>query len=346
MALTISKETAQDLKNVVDMVRKIDVDYKKCEPAYTKAEANLREAIDDQSEDELELFRPQMLKALKELDGCIHSIDGALALLRHLRKDEALMESRTDQINQLVKGLVDKQQKLTAHAARGRAMVMDEAQKALAAAKNGAMAIETELSELKSIVERAEKDLRTIEGQAKTAEAAVLAAQKAGDTKLMIAARTRFLDLGFRELLAAAPNMLARATRLLPRLKDGPQRAECQWAIDSVRDLAERCRALDARHREMVALKAVEKPATPEPKAKKKPRFAGAQVLQIAKLLTIDPKDGKAIATLTKLVNLYHRLEWAEQFVKQLGCKKADAEAAFRKIEKLPFVQATYLIDI
>lgn len=346
MAQTISKETAQDLKNVVEMVRKIDPDFKKCEPAYRKAEANLQEAIDDRSEDELELFRPQMQKVLKEVDSCIHSIDGALALLRHLRKDEALMETRTEQINQLVKGLVDKQQKLTAHAARGRAMVMDEAQKALAAAKNGAMAIETELSDLKNIVERAEKDVRTIEAQAKTTEAAVLAAQKAGDTKAMIAARTRFLDLGYREVLAAAPNTLARATRLLARLKDSKQRAECQWAIDSVRDLADRCRALDQRHREMVSLKAAEKPAAPEPKKAKKPKFSASQVQQVARLLMLDPKDGKVIAKLDKLLSLYHRLEWAEQFVKQMGCKKADADAAFKKIEQLPFVKATYLIDI
>src|SRR6185436_13649927 len=96
MAPTLTKEAAQLLKNVEDMIKKIDSDYKKCEPQYRKVEADLQEAIDDKSEDELELFRPQMETVLKDLDRCIHSVKGALALLGNLRKDASVMAVKTD----------------------------------------------------------------------------------------------------------------------------------------------------------------------------------------------------------------------------------------------------------
>lgn len=343
MAPVISKETAQDLKNVVEMVKKIDVDYKKCEPAYTKAEANLQEAIDDQSADELELFRPQVQKALKDVDSCIHSIDGALALLSHLRKDEALMETKTDQINALVKGLVNKQQTLTAHAKKGRSMVLGDSQKALDAAKSGEMALETELSDLKNIVDRAEKAVKYIEGEAAKLEKQTLDAQKAGNAQAMSDARVKYLDLGYGDQERGATLTKPKAQKLLARLKDSKQRAEAQWAIDSLQDLSDRCRVLSKRGQELALLKIAAKPAAPAPKP---PKLNSSQVQQIAKLLMIDVKDGKAIGKLTKLVNDFPHSDWPAQIVKQMGCKKPDVDAAMKKINQLPFVKPLYLIDI
>lgn len=342
MAPTISKETAQTLRNVVEMVKKIDAAYKKCEPAYRKAEANLQEAIDDKSEDELELFRPQMEKVLKEVDSCIHSISGALGLLRNLRKDEALMETRADQINALVKGLVDKQQLLAKAAAKGRTMVMDEAKKALEAAKSSNETLEAELSELKDTVNRIEKAVKYIESQAQALEAKTLAAQKAGNQKDMSAARVKYLELGYGDQEKGATLTKPKAQKLLARLKDSKQRAECQWAIDSLQNLSDRCRALSKRGSELALLKIDAKAAAPAPK----PKLGSSQVQQIAKLLGLDVKDSKAISRLTKLVADHPHVAWPAQIVKQFDMKKAEVEAAMKKINQLPFVRPLYLIDI
>lgn len=343
MAPTISKDTAQTLKNVIEMVKKIDVAYKKCEPNFRKMQANLQEAIDDKSEDELELFRPQMDKALQELDSCIHSISGALGLLRTLRQDEALMETKADQINLLVKGLVDKQQLLAKHAAKGRDMMLGDSQKALETAKNTAESLEAELSELKDITQRAERAVKYIEEQAKPLDEKTLAAQNAGDAKAMSAARVKYLDLGYGDQERGALAAKLRADKLLARLKDSKQRAEAQWAIDSLESLRERCRALSKRGQELALLKIAAKPAAPAPKPAK---LGNSQIAAIAKGFPLDPKDAKALAKFGKLLNDNPHDKWPAVLIKEFGWKKAEVDAGMKKANQLPYVKDLYLIDI
>ena len=343
MAQTISKETAQDLKNVVEMVKKIETDYKKCEPKYVKVEKDLQEAIDDQSEDELELFRPQMQKALQDVDSCIHSIDGALALLRNLRKDEALMEAKTDQINLLVKGLVNKQQILAKHAADGREMILEKAEKALKEAKNSATTIETELSDLKNSVKQSEDAVRYIEGQGAIFDKQTLAAQKAGDAKLMSDSRVKFLKLDYAKFKISMQGMKAKAEKFLPRIKDSKQRAEAQWALDTLNDLIDRCGTMSKRGQELTLLKIVAAPApAPKPPAK----LNNSQILMIAKHFPIDVKDGKLVSKFTKILNDNAHGEWPQKLIKEFGWKKPEVDAAMKKVNQLPFVKPLYLIDI
>jgi hypothetical protein len=222
-------------------------------------------------------------------------------------------------------------------------MVLDDSQKALDAAKDGAMALETELSDLKNSVDQAERAVKYIEGQAKTLEEKTLDAQKAGNAKVMSEARVKYLELGYGAQERGATLTKPKAQKLLARLKDSKQRAEAQWAIDSLQDLSDRCRTLSKRGAELALLKIAAKPAAPAPKP---PKLNNSQVQQIAKLLMIDPKDGKAISKLAKLLNDYPHSEWPAQIVKQMGGKKPDVDAAMKKINQLGFVKPLYLIDI
>ncbi len=343
MTSSISKEAAQSLKSVEEMAKKIEADYKKCEPHYRKVEADLQEAIDDKSEDELELFRPQMETALKDLDRCIHSIKGALALLGNLRKDQALMATKTDVINTLVKGLVNKQQVLVTHAATGRAMVLDKAQKALDEAKTSSETAESNLSELKNSLEGIKKAVDYIEGQAKTLDALTLKAQAAGDAKEMSDARVKFLDLGYTQQGIGATMLTVKVKKFLTTVKDSKQRAEAQWTLDDLPGLVERCGALTKRGQVLALLKITPKPATPAPKPAK---LNSSQIMSIAKYFPIDVKDAKVMAKFSKVINDYPHVKWPEQLIKTLGWKKADVEAGMKKANQAPFVKPLYLIDI
>ena len=73
----------------------------------------------------------------KSIDTCLQTIQGAIGLLSQLRKDEALMEAKFDQIEKLVKSVAAKRKKLAEQSAEARKLDA-EADKALVAAQKGA----------------------------------------------------------------------------------------------------------------------------------------------------------------------------------------------------------------
>lgn len=342
--MTISKETAQDLKNVVEMIKKIELDYKKCEPHYRTVEADLQEAIDDKSPDELELFLPQMEEALKHVDACVYSINGALALLGNLRKDADLMAVKTDQINTLVKSLVDKKQLLVAHAAKGRAMVLDDAQQALAAAKTSAETAESDLSELKNRHEQLKKAIDWIAEEARKLDDATVAAQRRGDARRMSAERVKYLELGYQDQEIGAQALLAKVKKALPKFQDGKQRAEAQWILDDLPGRIDACRALSKRGGELALLKVAA--AAPPAPAAAPAKLTASQVATIARSFPIDATDSKEMSRLTKVLNDNPHGDWPAKLIKAFGWKKSDVDAGMKRVNQLPFVKPLYLIDV
>lgn len=339
----ISPQIAQDLRNVVEMIKKIDADYKKCEPDYRKVEADLQEAIDDESIDELELFRPQMDSALKGVDKCMHAINGALALLGNLRKDADLMAEKTEQINSLVKALVNKKQVLAAHAEKGRAMLLDDSQEALDAAKTGSLETEGNLSDLKNAHLQMQKAIDHIEAEGKKLDAATLAAQAKGNARLMSAARVKFLELGYTDLEISAQGLLARVKKAHPQFKDNKQRAEAQWILDDLPGLIGRCRKMSARGQELALLKIATAPAAPaSPPAK----LTSSQVATLAKHFPLDGDDSKELSKFGKILNENPHNEWPPRLIRVFGWSKSEVDAGMKRANHYPFVKALYLIDI
>jgi hypothetical protein len=238
---------------------------------------------------------------------------------------------------------VNKQQILAKHAADGREMITDKAEKALKDAKNSAATIETELSDLKNSVKQSEDAVRYIEGQGEIFDKQTIAAQKAGNAKLMSDSRMKYLKLDAGKYKISMQGMKAKAEKFLPRIKDSKQHAEAQWALDTLNDLIDRCDTMEKRGRELAVLKIAAAPTpTPKPPAK----LNNSQIVLIAKYCPIDVKDGKSMSKLTKILNDNAHGEWAQKMIKEFGWKKPEVEAAMKKVNQLPFVKPLYLIDI
>jgi len=148
MATSISKDSVSALTEVIGMIKLIDQMDKKIQSKYSVAYDGLGGAIKDESDDEIELFLPQLTKVVEDIDRCIHSIKGALGLLAQLRKDEALMESKATQINALLPHIVKTQNKLVGQLKDADKRKM-EAYKAADAAKTGTKSALADLASLK-----------------------------------------------------------------------------------------------------------------------------------------------------------------------------------------------------
>ena len=120
MPTTISSDTAKTLRDTITMVKKVEAADAKVQPQYKKMSDGLRAGIDNGSEDEIGLYRPQLAKLSGAIDSVLGSIQGALGLLAQLRQDEALMETKFDQIEKLLKSMTAKRKKLSEQAAAAR----------------------------------------------------------------------------------------------------------------------------------------------------------------------------------------------------------------------------------
>ena len=71
MSPPISKETLQTLSDTVKMVKLIEAQDAKIQPLYKKMSEGLKGGIDDSSEEEISLYRPQLEKVGKSIDDCL-----------------------------------------------------------------------------------------------------------------------------------------------------------------------------------------------------------------------------------------------------------------------------------
>ena len=171
MSPPISRETAQTLADTIKMVKLVETQDAKIQPQYKKMSEGLKAGIDNASEEEISLYRPQLEKVGKQIDTCLSTIQGAIGLLSQLRKDEALMEAKFDQIEKLVKSVAAKRKKLSEQSAEARKLDAD-ADKALVAAQKGAQSAEAELSALQAQVASFMETIKYIDTEMPKLEAA------------------------------------------------------------------------------------------------------------------------------------------------------------------------------
>src|SRR5689334_23733743 len=117
---TLTAETAKTLADTVNMVKLVDQRDKKIQPRFRKMYDGLKGGIDDASQDEIELYRPQLAQVVDEIDEALGTVQGALGLLSQLRADKALMEPRFAQVEQLVKTVVAMLKRRSEEAAQAR----------------------------------------------------------------------------------------------------------------------------------------------------------------------------------------------------------------------------------
>jgi|NGEPerStandDraft_6_1074524.scaffolds.fasta_scaffold05491_3 hypothetical protein len=338
---TISKETAKTLTDTVTMVKLVGEANAKIQPQYKKMFEGLKKAIADASADDIELYQPQLAKVIQAIDKCQHSVQGALALLAQLRKDDALMETKFDQVKKLTEQMSGIRKQLVDEAAAARKIDAD-AGKADEAAKKDSQSAEADLdalkdeaAEIKKKVDVAKRDMPKLGDEARKAN-------EKNDKKALTAARMKILDFQELDLPAKALRLkLEKYKKQYPDIDKG-MKADLVWMYDNVQDAIDTADDADKLVKELLALK----PPQKEEKAVNRAPFAKADVLKAAAVLGIEAKDEPKLA---KLLNETPRFKWADALGKlgtQLKLKDHDGKAMLVKLNKLSFIQKGQLIDI
>jgi chromosome segregation ATPase len=340
----ISKETAQTLSDTIKMVKSVEAQDAKIQPQYKKMSAGLKAGIDNASEEEISLYRPQLEKVGKLIDTCLGTIQGAIGLLSQLRQDEALMEAKFDQIEKLVKSVAAKRKKLAEQSAEARKLDAD-AEKALAAAQKGAQSAEADLSALQAAVASFMKTIAHIDVEAPKLEAAAKKAYEKKDQKTLTDSRTGLID--FLQYKSGPDAMRRRIEKYKKQYPDitHEQVNEVQYMLDDLQRADSTMAEVDKKIKELMKLGQVKKEDKPEPPAKKAPMPA-AEVAKAGKALGIQPKDYPKLA---KILNELPRFKWADALSKlavTLKLQVTNGKDLVQLLNKVESIKKAQLIDI
>ena len=340
----ISNETAKTLGDTVKMVKDVEAQDVKIQPQYKKMSEGLQAGIDNGSEEEISLYRPQLEKVGKLIDTCLGTIQGALGLLSQLRKDEVLMETKFDQIEKLVKSVAVKRKKLAEQSAAARKLDAD-ADKALGAAQKGAQSAEADLSALQAAVATLMKTIDYIDTEAPKLEAAAKKAYEKKDQKILTDSRTKLID--FLKYKTAAMMMKPRIEKYKKQYPDitREQRSEVQYMLDDLQRAESSVAEVDKMVKELMKLGQVKKQEKAEAPAKKAPMPA-AEVAKCGKALGIDPKDNPKLA---KILNELPRFKWADALARlatTLKLKVTNGKDLVLLLNRVDSIKKAQLIDI
>lgn len=344
MAPTISRETAQTLAETVAKVRLIDQQDKKLQPRYKKFYEGLKAGIADQSSEEIELYRPQLAKVNDEIDECLATVKEALDLIARLRQDKDLMETKFDQVEQLVKVVAKTRKKLTDQAAEARDLDK-EVDKALGEIKKGDVAAEADLGALQSQVKTLMDRIVVVNTETPKLEQAARKAWEQKNQKALTDARMKLIDFqknGTTEI--GLRGKVEKFKKQYPDL-DRARKAELQWLFDDLDRARDSVDRVERLVKELIALGQVpkeEKKAPPSP-----PKiFSVAEVTKIVAEFGLDTNSVDLRAKALKIINSCPFDEWPKELAKLYKAKESDLKAKLGKVRNLPFVKPTTLIDI
>jgi hypothetical protein len=341
MAPTLTRESAETLANTITFVKLIDQKDRKIQSRFKKTLDGLKSGIDDASEDEIALYRPQLAQVAGEIDDALNTVQGALGLLAQLRGDPDVMETRFEQIEKLVKTVAAARKRLSDQAMQARELD-HEVDQALAAIKKGEVAAEADLGALQSQMKALMKTIAYVDTEAPKLEKVARSAWEKKDQKALTGARTTLIDL-----LPIGDGVTAMKLRIEKFQKQHPdldreRKAEAQWMLDDLERAADSIKRLAKTVRELVALGQVpheEKKAPP-------PKFGIPEVYKIVKEIGLDTNRIDLRVKAMKIVNTCPVDEWPKELAKLYGAKETDLKSKMGNVRKLPFVKPLALIDI
>jgi len=294
----ISQETAKTLADTIKMVKLIDQQDKKIQPRFKKMSEGLKSGIDNGSEDEIALYRPQLEKVVQEIDDCLNTIQGAQGLMAQLRKDDVLMETKFDDIEKLVKTVSTTRKTLVGQAAAARKLD-DAADKGLDEAKSSAESAGADLSALKDQVADLMKTIYHIETEAPKLEGAARKAFDARDKKGLTEARLKLIE--FLKYGTAAKMMKPRVEKYRKQYKlDREMNNEAQYLLDDLFRAESSVKDVDKMVKDLIGLGQVQKINAAQA-AKTLGIKDAADQAELKRILDSDPKDlAKALDPLAK----------------------------------------------
>ena len=333
--------TQEELTKAVSMVRNIDKHLTKFEKDFKEVSEGLQSGIDDESKEELELWKPKLAPAVTEIDQMLDACSQALASTTAVNKDQAFMKTRGEPVAKLITHLVKTQKKYAEWAKKAR-QLGEDATKALGTVAKTLKSAESALGAVKNRVGQSRGEVDKLDTNSDKWKKICQDAAAKHEDKTAEPARKALLDA-----LASAKPFAVQTRKDLKKLQDDYPDLPAAMAVevtrlgDSMATVEGLIKKADALYLELLAMKQkamaskAEAPMIPMAELKK----------DVAKLVGIDPKDSTKMTLLHRLMNTTVHDKWAEQFVKHFHVK--DGKDIVRKIDKLPyFVKQANLIDI
>jgi len=338
-------DSAQTFQEMKDLRKKLDAHDAALTKAYNQATKDLRGAIDDGSEDEINVVRPKLDSAITLLDQSLDACDIVHKQTAKLLADKAFVATKVDEIKELVKHVALAKNRLSGWASAARKLG-EEADKALGTAKKSTKEAEAELGALKNRVKGLQDEINDLKRDIPKLAKDARDANDKGDHKSLERARLTLIDSmkgpKSRAIMYRAP--VEQFKKDHPDL-ERDMKAEVQWLLDTLWDadttLADGAKTLN----ELLALKP---PAKPEKDATL-PEVPKAELLKVAPIVGIDPKDAKNLVLLAKVLNSMPHSKWADglsRLATQLKLKNINGKAMVTAIDKLPYFKKQQLIDI
>lgn len=302
--------------------------------AFDTAMREVKKAIDDESEDEIELGEPLIDDAIEKVDQSLHACKMLHQLVDKLQKEPDFVKSHREPIVKVVQHFGPKQKELAKWAEALRQLSAD-ATKAQAAAKKGMSETEADLAAVKNLASGVAGDIKTYLAEVPKLEKI---ARADATSKVAEQARLRLIDI-LESLEGDASFLKKRADEFQ---KDHPDvdramKNELQGAIDTLQnatDLSKQGRALLPvllKAKQTQAADNAQRPPPPVPKA---------ELIRVAPIVGIDPKDSKALGKLAEVLNDSPHEKWADGLARlstQLKLKNTGGKAMVQAIDKLSY---------
>lgn len=253
--MATNPDTADTLKKALYSVEANSKLYVKAEKPMAKWNAALKAAIDEASLPKIELYRPQVEKALEAVDNSIAGLKGSLALIGQLKSDADFMAAKFETVEKLTVKVADMESRLVA--LRKVATDLDtQALKALDKLESSRDSLVSDLAELKDQYNDSGKAVDSMEGEAKKWAAATRKAFADKNRQLLTQARTKFLNTGYSQQEMACMRLDMKAQKLMRRVTgDRDLVNQVQEILDGLSSLTDRCKALSKEYEELFKLK-------------------------------------------------------------------------------------------
>ena len=336
------QQMLQTIKVIAGDLSKREAGIKK---AYDTATKDVRSAIDDGSENEINVVKPELDTAVEAVDKGLDACDRMQAIAKEMIKDKAFVAKNLEDIKKLL-GSVSKKQNTFSEQATALRKLGEEADKALGVAAKSSKQIEAELGGLKNRAKKIAEDILACKTDIPKLETKARDATQKGDEKTAEPARIAIWDAMVqpKRRLGELKPLYEKFKKENPDL-DKPLKAELTWVGDGITDATDTIAAGEKTFNELIKLKqttmAAKPPATPEvPKA---------ELLKVAPIVGFDPKDSRGMAELARILNRTPHDKWADGLAKLavvLKLKNTNGKAMVIAIDKLPYFKKQSLIDI
>lgn len=335
--------SAQTLAWMKALDKKLTTNEGPAKKAYELALRNMKQAIDNESEDEIQLAQDDVKNASSTVDQCLHACQQLHQYTDALQQDREFLVAHRAEIIKVVTHFGTKQKEMAKWSKELRDLG-ETARKAESAAKQGTADIEGDLGALKNQAQWVTAEIKKF-----GTERPKIEKDARGDPTAKVAeqARLKLIDLNksLEETVRDAKKAVLAFGKDHPDVESSIKR-EVQTATDEVSRGESLLKDGNALLLELLKLKQTAASQKKPPAAAKPPAplvVTEADIKKsVAPIVGIDPKDAKAVAEIGKLLKGMPKEKWGEGLGKlavKYKSKKTDGKAMAAAVLNLPAVK-------